>query len=86
MKIRSKTGGASISINPRGNGGLSICQGAHHVLFTEEEWREVSAVASEILRDYSPSTATTPGHARIQRYVINTKEHNEPNHTERHQP
>ena len=81
MKIRSKSGGASISVNPRGNGGISICQGAHHVLFTEEEWRQVSAVANDILRDYSPSIATTPSHARlshpgIQPYVINKpKEH-----------
>jgi hypothetical protein len=55
MRIISKTGGASISVNPRGNGGLSICQGPHHVLLTKDEWLAVSKAVTELLRE--PSVA-----------------------------
>lgn len=86
MKIRT-AGGTPISVNPRCNGGITICQGRGYILLTEDEWHQVAAVVTEILRDYSPSVAATPSHARIQRYVINKpKEHNEPDHIKRHQP
>jgi hypothetical protein len=51
MKIRSTTGGASISVNPRGNGGLAITQGPHHVLLTRDEWLAVSQAVTELLRE-----------------------------------
>jgi hypothetical protein len=51
MRIPTNTGGASISVNPRGNGGLSIVQGPHHILQTRDEWLAVSAAVTELLRE-----------------------------------
>jgi len=51
MKIRSKTGGAHISVNPRGNGGVTICQGRGYVMLTQDEWLAVSAAVTELLRE-----------------------------------
>jgi hypothetical protein len=51
MKIRSKTGGASISVNPRGNGGITISQGRGYVMLTSDEWLAVSEAVTQLLRE-----------------------------------
>lgn len=66
MKI--KANGATISVNPRSNGGISIEQGSSHVLLTEDEWHLVKAAAADILSYYEPSDAVSPAKARIRRY------------------
>lgn len=72
--MQIKTSGTPISVTPRCNGGLTITQGKAYVLLSAEEWRQVSAIAHEILRDFSPSVATAPSKARIQRYTIKENE------------
>jgi hypothetical protein len=51
MRIPSNTGGAAISVNPRGNGGLSIVQGPHHILLTKDEWLAVSEAVAHLLSE-----------------------------------
>ena len=50
MKIKSNTGGRTVSVVPRGNGGLSIVQGPHHILLTAAEWRELVEAADFLLQ------------------------------------
>jgi hypothetical protein len=53
VKIRSRTGGSSISVNPRGNGGITISQGPGYVMLTEEEWYAVASAVAHLL--YRPT-------------------------------
>jgi hypothetical protein len=48
-----------LAVNPRENGGISISQGPHRVLFTADEWRMLSHAVTELLRDPS-----VPGNVR----------------------
>jgi hypothetical protein len=51
MIIKSKTGGASIAVNRRVNGGLAITQGPSHLLVTVSEWRAVADAVELLLHE-----------------------------------
>ena len=49
MKVRSRTGGATITILPRGHGNVTIYQGQGCVMMTPDEWSAVKEAVDIVL-------------------------------------